>query len=206
MRRRARRRVLRASNRPRRRYRRNAFPIAGMAANPHRRRRRFSANPRRRRHHHFLGNRRRYHRNPPDILGFNLKDIAFAGAAVVVSPFVEKQILGLLPSSISGTTYGLWGVKIASAVATGYAAKKVLGEKAGNLALVALGANLIADAVTQFAPSLTAGGVGMYTHPNPNLGYYPASRLGGPAQTLFGSPLDRVNENVIDRLNPAARF
>ncbi len=202
MRRRIRRRPRTNPRRHRRSYRRNSFPLAGMVANPHRRRRR--SNPRRSYRKHFLRNprRRHYRRNPPDILGFNLQDVAFAGAAVIASPFIEKQILGFLPASISGTTYGRWGVKVAAAAGTGYLAKRFLGPKAGNLALIALGANLIADAVTEFAPSLTAGATGYYTRPN--LGYYP--RLRGNAPHLFPARPTRVNEVVIDRLNPAARF
>src|ERR1041385_8788382 len=93
--------------------------------------------------------RRGFRRNPPDILGFNLKDVALAGAAVVASPFLERQLIGLLPASLAAGRTGRWLVKVGSAAATGFVAKKVFGQKAGNLALIALGANLIADAVQE---------------------------------------------------------
>jgi hypothetical protein len=157
-----------AQTRRRRRYsarrntRRNVYvPLA----NPHRRhrRRKFSANPRRR-HQFAKMARRRFRRNPPtDFLGFRLKDVAIAGAAVVAAPFVEKQLMGFLPTSMSGTKGGRWAVKIGTAIATGYAAKYLIGQDASRLAFIVLGANLVADAVTEFAPQLT-----------PGVGYYPA--------------------------------
>jgi hypothetical protein len=168
----------------RRRYRRNIYvPLA----NPHRRRRRYTTNPRRRRHHFFARNhRRRYRRNPPmDFLGFRFKDVAIAGGAVVIAPFIEKQLLGLLPTSMTGTTGGLWAVKIGTAVATGYAAKMLLGQDASRLAFIALGANLVADAVAQFAPSLM---------PAPAAGYYtaglyvPGPSAGGGFRSLGAGP------------------
>lgn len=192
----------------RRTFRRNSFPVAGAVVNPRRRRkvarrrRAFASNPVRR--HRFTAKatrRRTFRRNPPDILGFNLKDIAYAGAAVVAAPFVEKQVMGMLPASLSGTKSGRWIVKIGSAAIIGMGAKKFLGRQAGNLALVALGANIIADAVSEFAPQLS---MGYYTS---SLGYYPAAQqLRGASPRMFPGPNDAVDSNVVDRLNPAMRF
>lgn len=192
----------------RRRYRRNIYvPLP----NPHKRRRRYRRNPmmknHRRRRHHFR-------RNPPmDFLGFKFKDIAIAGGAVVVGPYIEKQLLGLLPTSMTGTTYGLWAVKIGTAVATGYAAKMLLGNEASRLAYIALGANLVADAVAQFAPSLmpatTASGyytAGMYVAgpsagggfrslgagPNPQAGYVGLTGRAGLPMTAAQDPFTPV--------------
>lgn len=181
------RRARRATTNPRRRssYRKNAY--VPLALNRPRRRRRVrpyvQGSGRVRRLKMNPQGRRRYRRNPPDILGFNLKDMAMAGAAVIFAPFVEKQIQGILPASMAGTATGRWAVKVGAALGTGYAAKKLLGPKAGNLALIALGANLISDAVTEFAPSLT--GLGYYSQ-RPGLGYFRSSGMLGMGSSAMG--------------------
>lgn len=182
-----------------RRRTRRAARRAHVRTSPVRRRRRarraFAANPPRRRRASRRAvarrsSRRGFRRNPPDLLGFNLKDVAMAGAAVVLAPFVEKQLMGLLPTSMAGTKAGRWAVKVGTAVAVGYGAKKVLGGKFGNLALIALGANLVADAVAEFAPSLTpTPAVGMYPGGS-GLGYYPRGLNGGPSGAAYAG-LDR---------------
>lgn len=125
------------------------------------------ANPRRvRRHARRRANpfRKRYRRSNPlgisagtTILGFPIKQVAIAGAAVVAEPFIERQLLGLLPTSISSTTPGRWAVKVGAAVATGYAAKTLLGQEAARLAFIVLGANMLADAVSEFMPATVSG-------------------------------------------------
>lgn len=188
--RRARRRVARrrtmmkaAVNPPRRRRRRRSARRA-FAANP----------PARRRRRHSIKSRRHYRRNPPDILGFNLKDVAIAGAAVVLAPFMEKQLMGLLPTSMAGTKEGRWAVKVGAAVAVGFGAKKVLGPKYGNLALIALGANLISDAVHEFAPNLIPGAVGAYLPSNSGLGAY-TQLQGGPLMRL--APFNGIDRGTL---------
>lgn len=129
--------------------------------------------------------RRIFLSNPPDILGFNLKEIAVAGAAVVASPFVEKQLLRILPVSMAGTKTGRWAVKVGSAVAIGFAARRFMGSNTARLAMIGLGAQLVADAVTEFMPTF---GVGFY--PNRAMGAYAgggyASLRGGRGQTYLG--------------------
>lgn len=158
------RRALLATNRPRRRRSRRAF-----AANPPRRHHR--------RHTKRASIRRGFRRNPPDLLGFKLKDIAIAGAAVIAAPFLEKQLMSVLPASITGTKYGRYGVKIATAALVGYGLKRSLGGNAANLALIALGANIVADIATDMVPQLVPAGQGMYLPRG--MGYYPpGSRFG----------------------------
>jgi hypothetical protein len=164
----------RRRRRTRRSYRRRSNPVA--AVNPRRRRRSYRARSHRRRHRanpviNARRRRRSYRRNPPDILGFPVKDIAMAGVAVIAAPFIERQVIGLLPTSLAGSKSGRWIVKVGSAALIGFGAKKLLGGHAGNLALVALGANLVADAVQEFAPQLTG-----YSYA-PALGNYPTSYL-----------------------------
>ena len=139
----------------------------------------FASNAPRRARRTTARGRRGFRKNPPDILGFNLKDIAIAGAAVVVKPFIEKQLMSILPTSIASTTSGRWAVKVGSAVAVGYGFKKFIGGKAGELALIALGAGLIDDAVDEFAPDLKKTlGLGYYPSTPRGLGYYPSTPRG----------------------------
>lgn len=188
--------VMRTNARRRRRsYRRRRNPVA--AVNPRRRRRTYRARRRSRRHvsnpvmNRRRSSRRRYRRNPPDILGFPLKDIAMAGVAVIASPFLERQVMGLLPTSMAGTKSGRWIVKIGSAALIGFGAKKVLGQHAGQLALVALGANLLSDAVSEFAPQLTG-----YSYA-PALRGYPTNYL--PPARSFLSQIPNGNPDTIFR-------
>lgn len=164
-------------NRPRRRRRTRSARRTAFAANPRRSRRRAVVHRAR---------RRGFRRNPPDILGFNLKDVAIAGAAVVLCPLVEKQLMAILPASMAGTTSGRWAVKVGSVVAIGFGAKKVLGGKFGNLALIALGANIIADAVHEFAPTLIPGS-GVSAYLNGGLGSYSNRGLRGGPMAMPGT-------------------
>lgn len=206
--------------RVRRSYAKNFYP---MLPNPrrkrrakrvHARRRRgaFLANPRRRRVH-----RRSFRRNPPNILGFPLGDIAKAGVAVIAFPIVRNQIGKLLPASLQTGATGRWITNAGSAVAVGFVAKKVLGPEAGRLALIAIGANLIADAVAEFFPSISNFGMGYYPAGMPanrGLGAFVTSGsrpLPGPAGgRAIGSAGIRLfnngDVNTTERLDPSNRF
>lgn len=138
----------------------------------------FRPNPHRRRHYRrnlFVnrGKRRHYRRNPPsfamggDILGFPIKQVLTAGGAVIVAPYLEHEILNLLPVSFAAQTSGRWTAKVGAAVGVGYLAKMALGNEASRLAYIVLGANLVADAVAEFMPTLIPGAV-----PAP-LSFYP---------------------------------
>lgn len=147
---------------------------AAVRSNPvrHYRRRRVShraASPRRRR------GVRRFRRNPISIAGFNLKDLLVGGGSVIIAPMIEKQLLPLLPSSLSGTTTGRWAVKLGSALGTFYLAKVALGRRAGEVVAIALGSSLIADVVQEFAPELTRG---VRAYPSGVRAYSPNNRLG----------------------------
>lgn len=103
-----------------------------------------------------------------NILGFPIKQVALAGAAVIGAPYIEAQIMKVLPVSFAGTTAGRWTGKIGAAVATGYIAQLAMGNEAARLAYIVLGANLMADAVAEFQSHQAAGvgyhqGLGMFS-------------------------------------------
>lgn len=162
-------------------YRRNVY------VNPHKRRSRrrsvasYRSNPPARR----AKRRKAYRRNPDPfsslfgggtILGFPIKQVAIAGGAVIAAPFLERQILSLIPVEYAAKPSGRWAAKIGGAVATGILSKYTLGGEASRLAYIVLGANLIADAYAEFLSPAPAG-AGLYV--NTGMGYYP--QLGGPA-------------------------
>jgi len=74
--------------------------------------------------------------------------------AVIISPMIEKQLLPLLPISITSTSYGRWAVKLGAALATWYAAKAAFGRRSADVVAIALGSTLVADAVQEFMPTL----------------------------------------------------
>ena len=131
----------------------------GVKQNPPRRR----AAPRRRRASaHGLRPNRRARRNPPMVAGLNLKQLLTGGAAVIISPMIEKQLMPMLPASVAGTVYGRWAVKLGSALGTWYLAKSLMGRRSSDVVAIALGSMIVADAVDEFAPTLT-GGLSAYT-------------------------------------------
>lgn len=137
----------RTKTNPRRHYRRN--PRMRMMIN----RRHHRRNPfpffHHRRHRHFR-------RNPVSVAGLNLNQLLIGGAAVIISPMLEKQILPLLPTSITGTSYGPLLVKIAAGAGIWYAAKSTLGRASSDVVAIALGAAIMAEAASTFIPSLTS--------------------------------------------------
>ena len=72
----------------------------------------------------------------------------------MLSPMLEKQILPMLPTSITSTTYGPLIVKIAAGAGLWYAAKSTLGRSSSAVVAIALGAAIMADIATTFMPSL----------------------------------------------------
>lgn len=100
---------------------------------------------------------------------------------MVLQPIVERQVMGLLPASFAGTQAGRWTVKIGSTVLIGYGAKTFLGKRAGDLAMLTLGANLLADAVGEFTPQLT--GMGYYPQ---GLGYVSPGMIPSNAGAFTG--------------------
>jgi len=155
------------SRRRRRSFRANSF--VPLAVNPKRRRRTY------RRRHAVRGRRRSFRSNPflggggGNILGFPIKQIMLAGGAVVAAPYIEHQLIKLMPASFAATTAGRWASKVGAAVGVGYVAKLAMGNEAARLAYIVLGANLVADAVSEFMPA-TSGvsyyqGMGMFSAP-----------------------------------------
>lgn len=101
---------------------------------------------------------RRYRRNPGlSLAGLNLAELLKGAGAVILAPILEKQIMPLLPATVSGTSYGRWAVKLGAALGTWYVAKAAFGRRSADVVAIALGSNLIADAVDEFFPVLTAG-------------------------------------------------
>lgn len=144
----------RTKTNPRRHYRRN--PRMRMMINRrHHRRNPFPFFHRARRHRH-------YRRNPVSVAGLNLNQLLIGGAAVIVSPMLEKQILPLLPTSLSSSTYAPLLVKIAAGAGLWYAAKSTLGRSSSDVVAIALGAAIVADAASIFMPSLVSGSVSAY--------------------------------------------
>lgn len=209
---RIRRGVKRSPARRRRSYKRNFYTAA--VANPPRRRRRSSSAriaTRRRSYRHNpirvgrVRRRRGFRRNPGllsfgggSILGFPIKDIVKAGIAVVAFPIAANQLRKLLPASLSSGSTGRWVTNIGAAVGIGFLAKKTLGPEAGRIALIALGANLLADAVAEFLPSVA----------NFGMSYYPQRgmvRNGGTGLRAFntagsrGSFLPSSSVNAVER-------
>lgn len=96
------------------------------------------------------------------ILGFPINQVVKAGVAVIAFPIVANQLRRVLPVSLQAGATGRWIVNIGGAVAVGWAAKRFLGQDAGRLTLICLGANLLADAVAEFFPAITTIGMGFY--------------------------------------------
>lgn len=186
------RRVARRRN-PRRRLRahrrRRSFRANAFVPNPRRRRRTYRKNPRRRQH------RRNFRSNPfslgaaGNILGFPIKQVMLAGGAVVAAPYIERQLLKLMPVSFAATTAGRWASKLGAAVGVGYIAKLAMGNEAARLAYIVLGANLIADAAAEFMP-----GMG-YFQPA-GMGYFAA----GPSGFVTSGP--RANGGTYQGVSP----
>jgi hypothetical protein len=143
-------------------YRRNAY-----VANPPRRRATRRPAP-------VMARRRRsYRKNPPAVLGFRISEIMYAGAAVIVQPIAERQILALLPAAMSGTMAGRWSAKVGSSVAIGWGARTIFGKRIGELAMLVLGANLVADAVDEILPAIPGlTGLGAYVPRSRGMGSY----------------------------------
>jgi len=172
------------SNPRRRHYRRRARNVPAVRAAAHNpRRRRHSYRRRSYRHNPMLNRRRRHRRNPPTIGGLQLIEILYCGGAVIVAPILENQIRPLLPASLQTGTAGRWALKVGAAALTWQGWRFIFGRKIGDLTGLVLGSNLLSDAVSEFAPSLTSGLGGYSTLPARGLGGYlnvPARRGLGP--------------------------
>jgi hypothetical protein len=162
-----RRRSTRRLSTPRHRTRRRrSFRANAFVPNPRRRRRTYRRVARR-------GRRRSFRSNPfslpgGNVLGFPIKQVMLAAGSVIAAPFIEQQLMRLMPVSFASTTAGRWAGKIGAAVGVGYIAKMAMGQEAARLAYIVLGANIVADAVSEFLPSMGMGyyqGMGMFSAP-----------------------------------------
>ena len=200
-----------ARNRHRRRARRN-YASAGMVAmNPRRRHRR-------NRRHSFLRNRRHYRRHArrnPSLLGFTLPpvmDIAAVGAGLVVTPVLTNYVFNsfIAGTSMGTSKYAYLATEAATGFGLGWAVKRFVNVRAGNLVLLGAGAKVVIDLIQMLAPTLlpsTAMPTGLSGQPF--LGMYermPYRRTLGKYYTPGVPPSSRMIQGVPDRLDPSARF
>jgi len=131
-----------------RKGKRNPFPMAGVVANPRRRRRAvYMRNP-----------RRRHARRNPAILGVELpplKQVAFAAAGFLAPPMVEGYINKWLPVSITSSAIGRYAVKVASVIGLSFLTKKAIGVAEARMVAIGGASYVLVSAVNEFMPSLT---------------------------------------------------
>lgn len=179
-------RSFRKNRRHRRRYRRNPYPVAGLALNP-RRRRRHRRNPQ-------MNRRRRYRRNP-SIMGFKLpplQQVLYAGVGFVAVPVTEGFLNQFLPLSITSTTLGKYAVRIGSVIGLTWLGKAMLGKNAATMIGIGGGAYVLVSAVKEFAPGMIPG-LSAYTVPGMGA-YVPGygrnySTLGQPSSVAIAQTL-----------------
>ncbi len=131
-----------------RKGKRNPFPMAGVVANPRRRRRVV----------YMKSYRRRSGRRNPAILGVEmppLNQILYAGAGFIATPMVEGYINRWLPVEITSNTLGRYAVKIASVIGLSFLAKKAIGVSEARMVAVGGSAYVLTSAVNEFLPQLT---------------------------------------------------
>lgn len=134
-----------------RRRKANPWPMAGLVANPRRRRRRNPHLKRRSRRHHYSRN--------PKILGIDLpvQDVVFAGVGFIAPATVEGLLASYIPSSLTGSNLGQYAIKIASVLGISFAIRKFVGVRQGNMALIGGGVYVLSVAAAQYMPSLLSG-------------------------------------------------
>lgn len=170
------------------RKRRNPYPIAGAVINPRRRR-----------------SHRSYRRNPA-FMGISLppmQSVLFAGVGLIAPPMLEGFITQFIPASITSSTFGKYGVRIAAVLGLSMLTKKVIGQSEGNMVAIGGGAYILTTAIKEFMPNLIPGMSG-YTISNGGLGaYVPSSQntfssLGLPSASFPGS---QTRNDVPTRFN-----
>lgn len=137
-----------ARRNPRRRYRRNPWPIAGVAINPPRHRRSY----RRNRVHH---SRHHYRRNPA-LFGLTLppmQSVLFAAGGYIGTPYLEGLINGYF-TSLSSSTMGKFAVKIGALLGLTFAAKEFAGTQQAQMVAVGGSIYVIQCAINDFSPGL----------------------------------------------------
>jgi hypothetical protein len=184
------------------RHRRNAYPVAGLVANP-RRRRRYHARRNPRRH-------RRYRRNPgmTRLMGFslpNISNVIYAGVGYVGVPLAEGILGSMLPLSITGTSIGKYAVRIGSVIGLTWLTKAVMGKEQARYVGIGGGAYVLITAVREFAPGLIPG-LSAYTLPSRGMSaYVPGvgrnyTALGGMAGPFVSSGTADVTQRRFSRL------
>lgn len=172
----------RKRNPSRRRGRRNAYPVAGLVVNRHKRR----------------GHKRHYSSNPK-IFGFqlpNITDAIYGAVGFVGTLIAEGFVTPMLPASITMTTLGKYGVRVGLVIAETYLAKLLLGNRAAAIVAIGGGSYVLVTAVKEFAPGVIPG-LGTYAQAPRSMGNFP---IGG--QTVQAYPATRGrNFTTLGRLN-----
>lgn len=205
-------------NSPKRKARRNPFPLAGIAINRPKRR---TYSMKKNRRGTYVASRnprrsRRARRNPA-VLGVALPPInmiAWGAGGFIAPPMVEGFVNKFLPVEVTSSVIGRYAVKIGSVLALTYLAKTVLSNK--EAFPIALGGSLyvVVSAVNEFIPQLTAApvpvnGVSAYRTGmvkayrggmvSTGIGSYARTGLANRALPMLAQPSDMMQRFDIDR-------
>jgi len=126
----------------------NPWPLAGTVVGINPRRRRKASN--RKRH----SRKKSYHRNPA-ILGITLppiQTVIYAGAGFVGTPMLEGFLSKFLPITLTSSTIGRYGLKIASALGLSFLTKMVLGASEARMVAIGGGVYVLSSALVEFVP------------------------------------------------------
>ncbi len=173
-------------------YRKNPWPVAGVVANPRRKRRsrRATSVARRRRSSHS------YSRNPR-IFGIELppfEKVAFAAGGFIATPMVESFVSGYVPASITSNVFGKYALRVGVVSGLAYLAGRFLGREKGNQVLIGGGVYVVATAAQEFfpqllgthAPALPAPStVRAYVAANPGVRAYVPASMGMPSAAML---------------------
>ena len=135
------------SNPRRRRYRRNPFPIAGLAVN---------------------SRRRRYRRNPLSLKSFNLPPVAgvlYVGGGFVGSGVIEHFVtphLPVDPATGQPTALWKWVARVGSVIGLSFIASATVGKEKAKLVAIGGGAYVLVQALKEFAPAGSIPGLNAY--------------------------------------------
>lgn len=168
--------------------------------------------------------RRHRARRNPKLLGFTLPptmDIVGVGAGLVVPPMVANYIWNnfVAGTSMSTSKWAYLGVEAASVAITGFAVRRFVNVRVGNMVLLGGAARFVIDLIQNLAPTLLPS-VAMPTGlsgmgAQPFLGYYerrPMLPNPGLGKYYYGSGSrtqsqpGRMIQAIPERLDPGNRF
>lgn len=187
---------------PKRRKRRNAWPTAGIAINPRRRRRRtYRMHNRKRRSYRVNRRHRRHHyRRNPSLMGISLppmSTILYAGAGFAVPPMVEGFLSTSIPSlttTITGLPFGKYLLKGGVVFGLTFLTRQFIGRAQSNAVLLGgslyILVTLIKDYAPSYFPGLAGAGIpeGLSTYVPPSMAAYPSKLAALPSAAFFPGP------------------